>query len=330
MKSLFSRRECVGAVAASIVLSVTCAPAAHAQQWPSQPITFVVSTTPGASPDIIARLFARRLGEALNQPIVVENKGGANGQIAVAAVARAPADGYTFLVTTAATLTTNPALYPKAGSIVVTELRPVTKLVDLDFVITARPSLGISNTNDLVAKAKAEPGKLNVATTALGSAAYLTAELFKQASGVDFVTIAHNGGAQAINAVLGNQVDLLFETVALSAPLIESGKLVPLATTGAQRSTFLPKIPTVKEGGIGGFEVKGWLGLVAPKGVPDHIIERMYSELRTIVQRPDVKARLESLKAQPVVNSPKEFGEEWASERAMWGRVIKKAGITLE
>lgn len=320
-----ARWTCFGALAL-----FGCQSAVLAQEWPSQPITFVVSTTPGASPDIIARLFAQHLGEALKQPIVVENRGGANGQIAVGIVARAPADGYTFLVTTAATLSTNPSLYPKAGSIVVTELRPVTKLVNLDFVISARPTLGINSARALVSKAKAEPGKLNAATTALGSAAYLTAELFKQASGANFMTIAHNGGGQAITAVLGNQVDLLFETVALSEPLITAGKLVPLATTGAKRSVFLPKVPTVKEEGIEGFDVTGWVALVAPKGVPDAIVDRVYSELKKIAEQPEVRKRLESIKAQPVVNSPSQFGEEWAKERAMWDGVIKKAGITLE
>jgi len=315
---------------AATALCLAGTTAVPAQSWPSQPITVVVSTTAGASPDIIARIFAQHLSEAVKQPVIVENRGGANGQIAVGVVARAPADGYTFLVTTAATLSTNPSLYPKNGSIAVTELRPVTKLVDLDFVISARPTLGINSARGLVSKAKAEPGKLNAATTARGSAAYLTAELFKQASSTDFMTIVHNGGGQAINAVLSNQVDLLFETVALSEPLIAAGKLIPLATTGAKRSAFLPKVPTVKEEGIEGFEVTGWVALVAPKGVPDAIVERVYSELKKIVEQPEVRKRLETLKAQPVVNSPAQFGDEWAKERAMWDHVIKKAGITLE
>ena len=312
---------------------IACLPAgerAAAQAYPSQPIRFVVSTTPGASPDIVARLFAQHLGEALRQPVVVENRGGANGQIAVGAVARAPADGYTFLVTTAATLTTNPALYPKTGLIAVTALKPVTKLADLDFVVTARRSLNIATLQDLVARAKAEPGKLTAATTALGSAAYLTAELFKQSAGVDFVTVTHNGGGQAVNTVLGDQADLLFETVALSAPLIDAGKLVPLATTGARRSEFLPDVPTAGEAGVPGFVVVGWVAVAAPKDVPDEIVERVQSTLRQVAGRDDVRKTLANLKARPVVNTPGEFERLLTDERAMWSRAIQKAQITLE
>jgi len=303
---------------------------AVAQSYPSRPITFIVSTTPGASPDIIARLFAQHLGEALKQPVVVENRGGANGQIAVGAAARAPADGYTFLVTTAATLTTNPSLYPKTGSIAVTELKPVTKLVDLDFVITARASLSIKSLQELVDRAKAEPGKLTAATTALGSAAYLTAELFKESAGVHFLTVAYNGGGQAVNAVLGDQADLLFETVALSNPLIDAGKLVPLAVTGTKRSEFLPDVPTAAEAGVPGFVVGGWVAVVAPKDVPDEIIQKVQSTLRQVGERDDVKKILTDLKARPVLDTPAEFATLLKDERALWDRVIKKAQITLE
>jgi tripartite-type tricarboxylate transporter receptor subunit TctC len=266
----------------------------------------------------------------LKQTVVVENRGGANGQIAVGAVSRAPADGYTFLVTTAATLTTNPSLYPKAGALSVTGLKPVTKLVDLDFVITARPSLNVKTAQELVRLAKAEPGKLNGATTAVGSAAYLTAELFKESAGIDFLTVAHNGGGQAVNAVLGNQADLLFETVALSAPLIDAGKLVPIVSTGATRSEFLPDVPTAKEDGVPGFVVTGWVAVAAPKDVPDDIVALVQSKLSEVAKRDDVKKSLINLKAHAVVNTPQDFAALLKQEREMWDRVIKKAKITLE
>ncbi|AMN43409.1 ABC transporter substrate-binding protein [Rhodoplanes sp. Z2-YC6860] len=324
------RNSAVGGVAVALTLAVCAVPAADAQQYPAQPITFVVSTTPGASPDIVARLFAHHLGESLRQTVVVENRGGANGQIAVGAVARAPADGYTFLVTTAATLTTNPSLYPKTGALAVTGLKPVTKLVDLDFVVTARPSLNIANVQDLIARAKAEPGKLIAATTALGSAAYLTAELFKESAGIDFLTVAHNGGGQAVNAVLGNQADLLFETIALSAPLIEGGKLVPLAVTSNRRSEFLPNVPTAEEAGVAGFVVSGWVAVAAPKDTPDAIVKTVQSALRQAGERDALKKSLANLKAHAVLNSPEDFAALLQRERAMWDRVIKKAAISLE
>jgi tripartite-type tricarboxylate transporter receptor subunit TctC len=313
-----------------LTMTVSAVSPVAAQQYPAQPITFVVSTTPGASPDIVARLFAHHLGDALKQTVVVENRGGANGQIAVGAVSRAPADGYTFLVTTAATLTTNPSLYPKTGALAVTGLKPVTKLADLDFVVTARPSLKINNVQDLVARAKAEPGKLTAATTARGSAAYLTAELFKESAGIDFLTVAHNGGGQTVNAVLGDQADLLFETIALSAPLIEAGKLVPLAVTSDKRSEFLPNVPTAKEAGVKDFVVSGWVAVAAPKDTPDTIVRTVQSALRQVGERDDLKKSLANLKAREVLDSPDDFAALLQRERAMWDRVIKKANISLE
>ena len=324
-----ARRLTVRRLAIICVLIAAASPAA-AQDYPSRPLTFIVSTTAGASPDIVARIFAKYLGEALQKAVVVENRGGANGQIAVDDVVRAPADGYTFLVAPSSTLSTNPLLSPKTAAAAITGLKPVSKLVDLDFVITARPSLGLKTIGDLVQRAKAEPGKLNAASTAVGSTAYLIGELFKQSFSVNFVTVTYNGGGQAINAVVGDTADLLFETIALSKPLIDAGKLIPLATTGASRSSFLPDVPTLKEAGAEGFDVSGWVGLAAPKGVSDDIVARVYRHLAISVQNQELRNILAGLKALPVVNSPDEFGNELRQERQMWDRVIKKAGISLE
>ena len=222
-----------------LVLSAFAASAANLT-YPNRPIVMLVSTTAGASPDLIARLFAHQLSDGLKTPVVVENKGGANGQVAVQSIATAPPDGYTFLATTGATLAINPALYPKTEQIVMTELAPVTRLARLDFVITARPSLQVRTLPALIDWSKKNPGKLNVATTAKGSLAYLTAQLLGQAAGIEFVTIPHNGGEQAVATILGNNADVLIETITLSRPYIESGKLVPIAVTGPTRSAFLP------------------------------------------------------------------------------------------
>jgi len=303
---------------------------AFAQSYPNRPITLTVSTTPGASPDLIARLFGQALSGALKTPVVIENKGGANGQIAVAAVAQAAPDGYSFLATTGATLTTNPALYPKTGQLVVSAFTPVTRFAHQDFIITARPSLNVRSLAELKEWTKKNPGKLNVATTALGSLAYLTAQLFKQAASLDFVTIPHNGGGLAVGAVLGDHADLLVETVSLSRPHIESGKLIPIATTGPRRSAFLPDVPTLKELGLEGCETSGWTAMVAPKDTPSAIIALIQGELAKSAKSDEVKKKLADLSAEPVVNTPEEFARELREERAMWGRVIKQAGIKLE
>lgn len=311
------------------LLACTLTETAAAQTYPNRPIALMVSTTPGASPDLIARLFGQHLSDGFKQPVVIENKGGANGQIAVAAAANAAPDGYTFLATTGATLSVNPTLYPSTAQIVMTRLAPVTRFAHQDFMITARPSLGVRSLVELIEWNKKNPGKLNVSTTALGSLAYLTAQLFKQAAGIDFVTVPHNGGGQALGAVLGDHADLLLETVSLSRPHLESGKLVPIAVTGPKRSVFLPNVPTLKELGID-VETSGWTAMVAPKDTPPSIIARVQAELAKAADRPEIKKQLDDLSAEPVLNTPEAFGREWHEEARMWERAVKKAGIKVE
>jgi tripartite-type tricarboxylate transporter receptor subunit TctC len=302
---------------------------ASAQAYPDRPITLMVSTTPGASPDLIARLFGQHLSESLKQPVVIENKGGANGQIAVAAAANALPDGYTFLATTGATLSVNPVLYPSTAQIVMTRLAPVTRFAHQDFIVTARPSLNVRTLAELIDWTRKNPGKLNVSTTALGSLAYLTAQLFKQAASIDFVTVPHNGGGQALGAVLGDHADLLVETVSLTRPHIESGKLVAIAVTGPRRSAFLPNIPTLKELGLD-VATSGWTAMVAPKDTPPAIIALVQKELAKATGRPEIQKRLNDLSAEPVLNTPEAFGREWRDEAAMWEVAIKKAGIKVQ
>jgi tripartite-type tricarboxylate transporter receptor subunit TctC len=313
-------------VASGVIALATLAGTVSAQNFPDRPIKLMVSTTAGASPDLIARLFAHQLADGLKTPVVVENKGGANGQIAVQATADAAPDGYTFLATTTAALTVNPTLYPQSQQLVMTQLAPVTKLVHQDFVITVRSSLQVRTLAELVAWSKSNSGKLNVATTARGSVAYLTAQLFTQAADIDFVTIPHNGGEQAVAAMLGNDVDLLIETITLSRPYIESGKLVPIAVTGRTRSAFLPNVPTLTELKLD-VQTSGWTAIVAPKGTPPDIIARVQAELRKAPQNADLTMKLNELCAEPIVNTPDAFANEWKQEAAMWRQVIKSAGV---
>ncbi len=299
-----------------------------AQTYPTRPITLLVSTTPGASPDLIARLFGQHLSDLLKQPVVIENRGGANGQIAVAAALHAAPDGYTFLATTGATLAINPSLYPKNGQSVLT-LAPITRFADQDFMLAVRPELGVNSLADLLGWSKKNAGKLNVATTAVGSIAYLTARLFERTAGIEFVTVPYNGGGQALSAVLGGHADVLVETLSLSRPHIETGKLVPIAVTGPRRSAFLPNTPTLKELGLN-LETSGWTAMVAPKGTPSDIIGRVYAALAGGAARADIKAQLDQLSAEAVLNSPEEFGREWRAEAAMWKRVIQESGIKVQ
>jgi tripartite-type tricarboxylate transporter receptor subunit TctC len=315
-------------VASGAIALASLAATASVQTFPERPIKLLVSTTAGASPDLIARLFAHQLADGLKTPVVVENKGGANGQIAAQAIADAAPDGYTFLTTTSAALTINPTLYPQSQQLVMTQLAPVTKLARQDFVITARPSLQVRTLAELVAWSRSNPGKLNVATTARGSLAYLTAQLFKQAAGIEFVTIPHNGGEQAVAAMLTNTVDLLIETITLSRPYIESGKFVPIAVTGPTRSAFLPNVPTLTELKLD-VQTSGWTAIVAPKGTSPDIIARVRVELGKALQNTDLTMKLNELCAEPVVNTPDAFANEWKQEAAMWANVIKSVGLQV-
>jgi tripartite-type tricarboxylate transporter receptor subunit TctC len=315
-------------VASGVVALASLAGTASVQNFPERPIKLLVSTTAGASPDLIARVFARQLADGLKTPVFVENKGGANGQIAAQAIADAAPDGYTLLATTSAALTINPTLYPQSQQLVMTQLAPVTKLARQDFVITARPSLRVRTLTELIAWSKNNPGKLNVATTARGSVAYLTAQLFKQAAGIEFVTIPHNGGGQAVAAMLGNDVDVLIETITLSQPYIESGKFVPIAVTGPTRSVFLANVPTLTELKLS-VQTSGWTAIVAPEGTPPAIIARVQGALEKAPRNADLTARLNDLCAEPIVNTPDAFAKEWQQEAAMWGQVIKSVGVQV-
>ena len=316
-------------VASAVIVLIAVAGPAAGQNYPNRPIILVVSTTAGASPDLIARLFARQLSDGLKTPVVVENKGGANGQIAAQAIADAAPDGYTFLATTGATLTINPTLHPQTAQLVMTQLAPVTQLAHQDFVITARPYMNVRTLPELIEWSRKNPGKLNVATTAQGSIAYLTAHLFEQAAGIEFVTVPHNGGEQAVATVLGNNADVLVETITLSRPYIEAGKLVPIAVTGPTRSAFLPNVPTLMELKLD-VQTSGWTAIVAPKSTPPEIIVRVQQELGKALQNADLTKKLGDLCAEPIINSPDAFAREWKQEAEMWEKVIKKVGIKLE
>jgi len=315
-------------IASAAVILMAATGSASSQTYPNRPIALIVSTTAGASPDLIARLYGQQLSDGLKTPVVVENKGGANGQIAVEAIANAPPDGYKFLATTGATLSINPALYPKTAQLIMT-LAPVTRLADQDFVITARPSLNVRTLPELIEWSRKNPGKLNVATTALGSIAYLTAQLFKQATGIEFVTVPHNGGGLAVATVLGDNADVLVETITLSRPYIESGKLVPIAVTGAKRSAFLRNVPTLMELKLD-VQTSGWTAIVAPQNTSKDITGRVQRELAKALQNDDLRKKLNDLSAEPVVNSSEAFGQEWRQEAEMWASAIKAAGIKLQ
>jgi tripartite-type tricarboxylate transporter receptor subunit TctC len=315
-------------ILAALAFGVGAAPA-HAQDYPSRLIKFFVGAPAGSPPDQVTRLFADVLAQQLKQTVIVENRPGANGLLAVEQVARAAPDGYTFLLATAATFATNPYLY-KGGMLAVTGLTPVTKLSINDFVVVASSALGVKTFPELLKEIRSKPGALNASTSSLGSTAHLTAELLKLSGGLDFVIIPYTGGAQSAAALLGGQVQFTIESTSVIRPAVSSGKAIMLASLGAKRSSWLPDLPTVAESGFPEFDVTGWMGLAAPKDTPDAILASVQGALSRGTQLDVVRARLAKVEMYPVVDSREEFTRSLEKERASWERVIKTRGITVQ
>lgn len=318
------------AIVAGLAVLLAAAPPAAAQNYPGKPVKVVVSHAAGTSPDLIARLVSDRLAQRLNQAFVVENRVGANGYLAVEAVSRSPADGHTLLVSGASVVTANPYLYPKTGATIMSGLVPLTKLARADFVLAARPSLNIRTFPELVAYIRANPGKLNLATTSVGSFQNLGAELLKQQGDLDFKTIPYNGGAAAAAAAAGGHVDMVIDAAAIIAPLATSGALTILATTGEARIPDFPDIPTVAECGLPGYNVVGWIGMMVPAGTPPDIIQQLQSNIAAAFREDATMARLKNMELAAIMNTPAEFAKELGQERETWKRVIGRLGLTLE
>jgi tripartite-type tricarboxylate transporter receptor subunit TctC len=317
------------ALATGLAMLLAAGLPAIAQPYPNKPVKIVVSHAAGSSPDVVARLAANLLGQRLHQTFVIESKVGANGSLAVEMVSRAPADGYTLLVAGSSIMATNPYLYPKTRDAILSGLMPLTKLANLDFVLAVRSSLNIRTFQEFIDCIRANPGKLNLATTNIGSFQNLGAELLKQRGNLDFKTIPYNGGAAAAAAVAGGHVDMLIDASAIIAPLAQSGVLTIVATTGAARDPALPGVPTIAESGFPGYRVAGGIGMVAPAGTPSDIMLQLQSNIAAAFHEDATKAQLKNLGLVPVANTPAEFANELEHERKTWKRVISRLGLTL-
>lgn len=309
---------------ALILPALLCATVGAEAAYPERLIRFVVSAPAGTAPDIIARLIAPKMSEQLGQTIIIDNKAGANGNIAAAEVSKATPDGYTVLVTVAGTLTANPSLYPKTA---VNALEPITQVATVDFVVATRPSLNIRTMPELLALIRKEPGKINGATTANGSFPHLAAEMLKQDAGLDFLIVKHNGGAAAGASVAGEHTDFVVETLAVLGSLVEAKKLVPIATTGPARNVLAPDLPTVSESGIAGYAFSGWVALVGPKGMPAEIASRLQEAVAKALADPLIRERLATMQFAPVASTPAEFAKAIAQEKAKLTTVIERAKL---
>jgi tripartite-type tricarboxylate transporter receptor subunit TctC len=321
---MVTRRQVLCLAAGSAALATT-ARFTWAQAYPMRPVRILVGFVAGGNFDIVARLVGQSLSEQLGQPVIVENRPGASSNIATEAVVRAPADGYTVLLGGAVNAV-NATLYDKLGFNFISDLAPVAGVVRFPNVMTVGASFPAKTVAEFIAYAKANPGKINHGSSGNGTTQHLAGELFKTMTGVDLQHVPYKGGSQAITALLGGQVQVLFEALPPSIPHIKSGQLRALGVTSATRSGALPELPTVGEF-VPGYEASGWNGICAPKNTPVEIIEKLNKVVNASLADPQVKARLADLGATTLAGSSADFGKLIAEETEKWGKVIRAGNI---
>jgi tripartite-type tricarboxylate transporter receptor subunit TctC len=303
-------------------------PAAQAQQaWPSaRPVRLVVSYPPGGGADVMARLVAPKLSEALGQQVVVENKPGASGQIAADLVARSAPDGYTLLLD-ASSFATNPALFPKLPYNPATAFAPVTVLALFPNMLVVYPKFAANSARELIDMARAKPGSIAYASSGNGSAQHLAAELFAQRMKLDMVHVPYKGGGPAMTDVMGGQVPVFFANVASGFANVKSGRLRALALTGGRRVAVLPDVPTLKEVGVPDYEVYEWNPVFAPAGTPAEIVNQLSAAIRKVMAQPDVRERVAGMGGETLASTPQEAGAFVRTQTEFWARVIRQADI---
>ena len=284
---------------------------------------------PGGGTDVFARVIGQKLAERIGYAVVIDNRPGASGNIGAEMVARSPPDGYTIMLATI-TLATNPSLYKSLGFDPLKDFAPVTLVAGVPHVLVVSPSLPVNSVKDLIALARAEPGKLNYASAGNGSPFHLAAELFKLMTGTTIVHVPYQGGGPAITAVLGGQVQLTFGNLLAVLPLVKGGKLRALGVTSAKRSSAAPDLPTIAEEGVRGYDFSSWFGFFAPAGTPTQAVIKLNREIVRILEAPEMKQRLTQDGADVVASTPQEFGAYLAAETKKWGQVIKQAAIRAD
>jgi len=303
---------------------------AHAQDWPSKPIKWIVPFAPGGTTDILARTVGEKLTTALGQPVIIENKPGAGGGVGADFTAKAAPDGYTIMGGTISTHAINASLYNKLPYDPVKDFVAITLIARVPNMLVVNPSIPANNVKELIALLKANPGKYSFASSGNGTSQHLSGELFKTMAGVDMQHIPYKGSPPALQDVMGGQVAMTFDNITTAWPLAKGGKLRALAVTTAVRSDVAPEVPTLAESGLPGFEVGSWQGVFAPAATPPEIVKRLNAEIVKILKLPDVNEKLVGLGAQPVGNTSEEFTVMVKAEVAKWADVVKKSGAKVD
>jgi tripartite-type tricarboxylate transporter receptor subunit TctC len=303
---------------------------ATAQQFPIKPIRIIVAYTPAGATDILARAVGQKMSETWGQPVIIDNRPGANGNIGTDAAAKANADGYTLLMVTAGTHGINPSLYRKLPWDAVKDFAPVSLVAMVPNIFVVNNSVPVKSVKEFIAYLKSNPNKFNYGSPGNGSTAHLSMELLKTMTGTSMQHIPYKGSAGVLTDVIGGQVIATIDNMPVYLPQVKAGKIRALAVSAAKRSSAMPDLPTIAEAGVPGYNSSAWFGLVAPAGAPKPVIDKLASETQRILKLPDVNERLSGLGAEPVGDRPEQFAAHITSEIAKWAKVIKDANVELQ
>ncbi len=327
-----TRRFALGSIASAVVLGAGLlgGTSALAQAYPTKPVTIIVPFAAGGTTDILARIIGQALTAELGQSVVVDNRAGAGGNIGGQAAAKATPDGHTLFMGTVGTHAINASLYKKMPFDPVKDFAPLTRVANVPNLLVANPAQPYKSVKDLIAYAKANPGKVNFGSSGNGSSIHLSGELFKSLAKVDMQHVPYKGSAPAVTDLLGNQIGIMFDNMPSAIQHVRSGKLVPLAVTTAKRSPELPNVPTIAEAGVPGYEATSWFGMFAPAGTPAPVLAKLNAAIVKVLAQPDVKKKINEQGAEVYSETPEQFAAFIQAESVKWGKVVKESGASLD